>query len=179
MFCRDRDFAKFSLKKSKCRVRNCLGAPFIAYEFAWGRILYKYAVISPDKLNNARKISRRFVFDSYFRFAYDLKTINSSKWPLNIINVSHSYLFMSSQIKQCCCFLAVAWSFVFSSRPQRPMTSDFKVLILTLFRKRRSPYFPTKIRTWSQRLNYYCNCFSNLHVFDITSTMNISLIYNI
>jgi len=52
VFCRGRDFATFSLKKSKCRIQNCLGAPFVAYEFAWGRILNKYAVISLDKQNN-------------------------------------------------------------------------------------------------------------------------------
>ena len=30
---------------------------FVAWEFAWGRILNKYAVISPDKQNNDRKVS--------------------------------------------------------------------------------------------------------------------------
>jgi len=37
--------------------QKCLGAPFVAWEFAWGRILNKYAVISPDKQNNGRKVS--------------------------------------------------------------------------------------------------------------------------
>jgi len=50
-----RDFAPFSLKKSKCRIQNRLSAPFVAYEFAWGRILNKYAVIFPDKQNNDPK----------------------------------------------------------------------------------------------------------------------------
>ena len=37
--------------------QKCLGAPFVAWEFAWGRILNKYAVISPDKQNNGLKVS--------------------------------------------------------------------------------------------------------------------------
>ena len=57
VICRGCDFATFSLKKSKCRIPNRLGAPFVAYEFAWGRILNKYAVISPDKQNNDQKVS--------------------------------------------------------------------------------------------------------------------------
>ena len=56
VFCRGRDFATFSLK-SKCRIKNHLGAPFVAYEFAWGQILNTYAVITPDKQNNDRKVS--------------------------------------------------------------------------------------------------------------------------
>jgi len=59
VFCQGRDFATFSLKESKCRIQNCLGEPFVAYEFAWGRILNKCAVISPDKQG-----VRLFVIDS-------------------------------------------------------------------------------------------------------------------
>jgi len=43
--------------KSKCRIQNRLDAPFVAYKFAWGRLLNKYAVISLDKQNNYRKVS--------------------------------------------------------------------------------------------------------------------------
>jgi len=50
-------FLTFLLKKSKCSIQNCLGATFVAYKFAWGRILNKYAVISPDKQINDRKVS--------------------------------------------------------------------------------------------------------------------------
>ena len=31
VFCQGRHFATFSLIKSKCRIQNCLGAPFVAY----------------------------------------------------------------------------------------------------------------------------------------------------
>jgi len=41
-----------------------LRASFVAYEFAWGRILNKCAVISPDKQKNDRKMSDCFVFVS-------------------------------------------------------------------------------------------------------------------
>ena len=64
-------FRDILAKKSKCRIQNCLGAPFVVYEFVWGRILNKYAVISPDKQNNDRKMSDYLSF----RFAYGLKTM--------------------------------------------------------------------------------------------------------
>ena len=50
------------------------------------------------------------------------------------------------------------------------------VLILSIFRKRRLPYFPPKNACGLK--NCHCNRFSNLNVFDITITMDISLIYN-
>ena len=53
VFCRGRNFATFLLKNLN-----------VAYKFAWGQILNKYAVIFPDKQNNNRKMSRLFVFDS-------------------------------------------------------------------------------------------------------------------
>ena len=52
-----RDCATFSLKKSKCCILNRLGVPFVAYKFAWGQILNKYAVTSLDRQNNDRKVS--------------------------------------------------------------------------------------------------------------------------
>ena len=51
--------------------KSSTGAPFVAEEFAWGRILNNCAVISPDKQNNNRKMSDCLSF----RFAYGLKTI--------------------------------------------------------------------------------------------------------
>ena len=57
VFCQGPNFATYSLKKFKCCIQMCLGAPFVAYEFVWGRILNKYAVISPDKQNKDRKVS--------------------------------------------------------------------------------------------------------------------------
>ena len=50
-------FCDILAKKSQCCIQNPLGAPFVAYEFAWGRILNKYAVISLDKQNNNQKVS--------------------------------------------------------------------------------------------------------------------------
>ena len=44
-------------------MHNCLDAPFVAYKFAWGKILNEYAVISTDKQNNDRSV-RLFVFHS-------------------------------------------------------------------------------------------------------------------
>ena len=42
---------------AKCCILNRLSSPFVAYKFAWGRILNKYAVISLDRQNNDRKVS--------------------------------------------------------------------------------------------------------------------------
>ena len=50
-------FCDILTKKFKCRKQNRLGVPFVVYEFAWGQILNKYAVISPDKQNNDLKVS--------------------------------------------------------------------------------------------------------------------------
>ena len=50
-------FCDILAKNYKCRRQNRLGAPFVMYEFAWGRILNKYTVISPDKQHNDRKVS--------------------------------------------------------------------------------------------------------------------------
>ena len=47
----------YVVKKSKYRIQNCLGAPFVAYEFVWGRIVNKYAVNSAEKQINDRKVS--------------------------------------------------------------------------------------------------------------------------
>ena len=47
------------LKDSKCCIQNHLGAPFVVYKFARGRILIRYAVISP-----LSKGDKTFVFDS-------------------------------------------------------------------------------------------------------------------
>jgi len=73
-----RDFATFTLKKSKCLVQNRLGAPYVAYEFLWGQILNKYAVISHDNQSNDRQVSDCL----YFRFAYDLKTSYLSRMTI-------------------------------------------------------------------------------------------------
>jgi len=37
-----------------------------------------------------------------------------------------------------------------------------KTLILSIFCKRRSSYFPAENRTWSKKWEYYCDRFSNL-----------------
>ena len=50
-------FCDILAKKSKCHIHKHLGAPFVPYEFVWGQILNKCAVISPDKQNNDRKMS--------------------------------------------------------------------------------------------------------------------------
>ena len=107
MFCRGRDFATFSLKIQMPHT-NCLGAPFVAYEFAWGRILNKYAVISPDKQNNGQKVSDCLSLTrSIFVLLTPLKQCTNLNWPLNGLNhVSHSHLLMSSRIKHY-------WSFPF------------------------------------------------------------------
>ena len=101
VFCRGCNFATISLKKSKCCIQNRLGAPFVAYEFAWGWILNKYAVISPDKQDNDRKVSNCLSLTcSLFVLFTTLKQCIHLKWPLNILNhVSHSHLLMSSRIK--------------------------------------------------------------------------------
>ena len=108
VFCRGRDFATFSPRKSKCRIQNRLGTPFVAYKFACGRIVNKNAVISPDKQNNDRKVSDCLSLTrSNFVLLTPLKQCIILKWPLNILNhISHSHLLMSSRIKHY-------WSFSF------------------------------------------------------------------
>jgi len=67
----------FLLKNSKsCHIQKRLGTPFVAYEFAGGRILNKYTVISP-KASECLSLTRKS-----FRFAYNLKTIYSSKMAI-------------------------------------------------------------------------------------------------
>jgi len=56
--------------------------PNVAYKFAWGQIPNKYAVISPDKQNNDRKMTRLLSLNQYFGFAYDFKTMYSSKMTI-------------------------------------------------------------------------------------------------
>ena len=95
MFYRGRDFATFSLKKSKCRIKNRLGAPFFAYEFAWGRILNMYAVISPDKQNNDRMVSNSFMVVTKQKI-YESK--KNSLTPFDHYSVYHSYPFFVNAI---------------------------------------------------------------------------------
>ena len=141
-------FRDILAKKSKCRIQNCLGAPFVVYEFVWGRILNKYAVISPDKQNKDRKVSDCVSLTRcVFVLLTTLKQCINLKWPLNFLNhVSHSHLLMSSRIKRY-------WFFLFF------VNGDHHI-------------FATKKHTWSERLRLH------LKVFDITITMDILLIYN-
>ena len=91
MFCRGHDFAK----NSKCCTQNRLGAPFVTYEFAWGRILNRYAVISSDKQNNDRKVSDCLTLT---RSLFVLLTTLKQCIHLKSDHVSHSHLLIS-QIK--------------------------------------------------------------------------------
>ena len=124
-------------KKSKCHIQKIV--PFVTYEFAWERILNKYAVISPDKQNNNQKVSDCLsLIWSLFCFAYDLKTIYSSKMTIEYSDhVSHSHLRISSRIKHYGFFT---------------------------FHKRWSPYSPAK-HTWSDRLRLLLQSFLKLQTF--------------
>ena len=111
-------------------------------------------MISPDKQNNDQKMSDCLFFTrSLFVLLMALKLFIHLEWPLNIINhVSHSHLSMSSQIKYDCFFLFF-------------VNCDWDI-------------FPQKNARGLKDWDYYCNRFLNLEVFDITITMDISLIYN-
>jgi len=138
VFCRGHDFATFSLKKIKCRIQNC--APFVAYEFAWRRILNTYTVISPDKQNNDRMVwTAKSLTRSLFVLLTTLKQCIHLKWPLNILT---TYL-----------------------TPVTYIITNKTLLILSIFRKRWSPYFPAKKCTWSDRLRLLLQSFLKLQSF--------------
>ena len=90
------------------------------------------------------------------------------------LSLTRSILVLLRALKQ---FIHLKW-------PLISLTFTFVITnktswILSIFRKRRSPYFPAKkqqhgLKDW----DFYCNRFSNLKVFDITITMDILLIYN-
>ena len=138
VFCLGRDFVTFSSRCTICRIR----------------ILNKYAVISPDKQNNDRKVSDCLSLTCrIFVLLTPLKQCINLKWPLNILNhVSHSHLLMSSQIKQ---------------------------LILSIFRKWWSPYCPAKKThvVWIIEI-ITAIVTQTSKFFYITITMDISFIYN-
>ena len=116
------------------RIQNHLGAPFVAHEFAWWRILNKCTVISSDKQNNDRKMSDCLSLTcSLFVLLTALKQFIYLKLQLNIINhVSHSYLITLSRIKHYWFFLFfVNGDHHIFTPPQKKTHIVWKIKIIT------------------------------------------------
>ena len=120
------------------------------YKLMWGRTIVQWSpLINRITIERCQTVCLWLVV---FVLLTALKQFIYLKWPLNIINhVSHSYLSMSSRIKH-------DWFFLFFVNSDRHI-------------------FPQKTRTWSERLRLLLQSFL-FKVFDITITMDISLIYN-
>ena len=133
-FCRGLKIQMSHTKSSWC------GGPFVVYEFAGERILNKYAVISPDKQNNDRKVSDCLSLTrTLFVLLTTLKQVIHLKWPLNILTHASQLTFTYA-------------------------ITNKTVLNLFIFCQRWSPYFPAKKqqRTWSERLRLLLQSFLKL-----------------